>query len=167
MAEAPLNPAPNPRSPRESCMGFYRCCIAAATDTGTNNNVMPKRGRNYPAIFCRSKKLSRPTAIEGPKLSHHFFCKLKILPRRAIARGPKLSRFTAIDVAENSQQFSRQKKYYPTEPSSGAEIIPLFCRPRIPRLAATTGGGGLASMARCLRRRCELAVQLEGGRLRT
>ena len=32
---------------------------------------------------------------------------------------------------------------------------------------AATGGGELASMALCLRRRCELVAQLEGGRLRT
>ena len=86
-------------------VSLCRSCKSMAADPGSNNNVTPKRGRNYPAIFCRSKKLSRHTAIYAPKLSRHF-SPAKKLSRRTILRGRKLSRLSGPGAHVKTRCFS-------------------------------------------------------------
>ena len=117
MADAPLAPTPTPAPPENPTWrshardSWSSRSWASGHRPDSNNNVMPKRGRNYPAIFCRSKKLSRHTAIYAPKLSR-YFSPAKKLSRRTILRGRKLSRLSrpgAHVKTRSSQSFSDRR----------------------------------------------------------
>ena len=111
MADAPLAPTPTPAPPENPTWrshardSWSSRSWASGHRPDSNNNVMPKRGRNYPAIFCRSKKLSRHTAIYAPKLSR-YFSPAKKLSRRTILRGRKLSRLSRPRAHVKTRCFS-------------------------------------------------------------